>query len=116
MGATGIGVSFVAGQDQEPQPWPEGTDTLSDVLEALRLTGAVFFLVNARTPWVAEAPASTHLAPVILPNAQHIVSYHIVSQGVCWCESASQTPLQLEMGDVLVVPHGHAYQLATACG
>jgi hypothetical protein len=38
----------------------------------------VFFLVNARTPWVAEAPASTDLAPVILPNAQHIVSYHVV--------------------------------------
>jgi AraC-like DNA-binding protein len=116
MGATETGVPFVAGPDQAPQPWPEETDTLSDVLEALRLTGAAFFLVDARTPWVADAPASTHLAPVILPNAQHIVSYHVVGQGACWCESAGQTPLQLETGDVLVVPHGHAYQLATACG
>jgi AraC-like DNA-binding protein len=89
---------------------------LSDVLEALRLTGAVFFLVDARTPWVAEAPASAHLAPVILPDAQHIVSYHVVSHGACWCESPGLTPLRLETGDVLVVPHGHAYQLATACG
>lgn len=116
MGATEIGAPFVAGPADESRAWPEETDTLSDVLEAIRLTGAVFFLVNARTPWVAEAPATTHLAPVILPNAQHIVSYHVVSQGVCWCESATQPPLQLEAGDVLVVPHGHAYQLATACG
>ena len=92
------------------------SDTLSDVLEAVRLTGALFFLVDAPTPWVAEAPASTHLAPVILPHAQHIVSYHVVSQGACWCESPGHTPLRLEAGDVLVVPHGHAYQLASTCG
>ena len=49
------------------------SDTLSDVLEAVKLTGALFFLVDARTPWVAEAPASADLAPAILPRAQHVV-------------------------------------------
>jgi AraC-like DNA-binding protein len=98
-------------------PWMDGpSDTLSDVLEAVKLTGALFFLVDARTPWVAEAPASADLAPVILPQAQHVVSYHVVSEGNCWCESPGQTALPLEAGDVLVVPHGHAYQLASACG
>jgi AraC-like DNA-binding protein len=95
---------------------PDPTDTLSDVLEAVRLTGAVFFIVDALTPWVAEAPASTHLAPVILPRAQHIVSYHVVTEGSCWCESPGQSPLPLETGDVLLIPHGHAYQLASTCG
>src|SRR5687767_3118479 len=92
------------------------SDTLSDVLETVKLTGALFFLVDARTPWVAEAPASPDLAPVILPRAQHIVSYHVVSQGACWCESPGHPSMRLEAGDVLVVPHGHAYQLASACG
>lgn len=95
---------------------PDPADTLSDVLEAVRLTGALFFLVDARTPWVAEAPASPHLAPVILPRAQHVVSYHVVTEGACWCESPGQPPLRLETGDVLVVPHGHPYQIASACG
>jgi AraC-like DNA-binding protein len=94
----------------------DASDTLSDVLEVVRLTGALFFLVDARTPWVAEAPASTQLAPVILPRAQHVVSYHVVSQGACWCESPGHAPLRLDTGDVLVVPHGHPYQLASACG
>jgi AraC-like DNA-binding protein len=94
----------------------DASDTLSDVLEVVRLTGALFFLVDARTPWVAEAPASTDLAPVILPRAQHVVSYHVVSQGPCWCESPGHAPLRLDTGDVLVVPHGHPYQLASACG
>ena len=116
MDAPEVRMPVGAGPAPDPQPWREESDTLSDVLEAVRLTGAVFFLVDARPPWVAEAPASTHLAPVILPDAQHIVSYHVVSQGNCWCESPGHAPMQLETGDVLVVPHGDAYQLATACG
>ena len=31
-------------------------DALSDVLQAVRLTGAVFFDVDASAPWVAETP------------------------------------------------------------
>jgi AraC-like DNA-binding protein len=92
------------------------SDTLSDVLEVVRLTGALFFLVDAHTPWVAEAPASAQLAPVILPGAQHVVSYHVVMRGACWCESPGHAPLRLETGDVLIVPHGQAYQLASGCG
>jgi hypothetical protein len=82
----------------------------------VRLTGALFFLVDASTPWVAEAPASSDLAPVILPHVQHVVSYHVVTAGDCWCESPGQAAMHLETGDVLVVPHGNASQLATACG
>ena len=59
----------------------DAADTLSDVLEVVRLTGALFFLVDAHTPWVAEAPASTELLPAILPRAEHIVSYRVTVTG-----------------------------------
>ena len=95
---------------------PDQIDTLSDVLEAVHLTGALFFLVDAHAPWVAEAPASTDLAPVILPRAQHVVSYHLVSHGRCWCESPGHEPMRLDTGDVLVVPHGQPYQIASTPG
>ena len=91
-------------------------DTLSDVLQSVRLSGALFFLVDATTPWVAEAPAAPVLAPVLLPRAQHIVSYHVVRDGACWCESAGFDPVHLEAGDVLIVPHGHAYALTSTPG
>lgn len=97
-------------------PSPGTPDTLSAVLEAVRLTGAVFFLVDATVPWVAEAPAATALAPVVLPGAQHIVSYHVVTSGACWCESPGEPPLALDAGDVLLVPHGHAYQISSERG
>jgi AraC-like DNA-binding protein len=91
-------------------------DTLSDVLQSVRLSGALFFLVDASTPWVAEAPAATVLAPVLLPRAQHIVSYHVIREGACWCESPGLDPVRLEAGDVLIVPHGHTYALTSAPG
>jgi AraC-like DNA-binding protein len=106
----------VATSSGEPPASGDRADTLSDVLEVVRLTGALFFLVDARTPWVAEAPASADLAPVILPKAQHVVSYHVVRHGACWCESPGHAPVPLEAGDVLVVPHGDPYQLASTCG
>ena len=92
------------------------SDTLSAVLEAVKLTGALFFLVDGHTPWVAEAPPAADLAPVLLPRAQHIVSYHVVRQGNCWCESPGHAAVPLEAGDVLVVPHGDAYQMASTPG
>jgi len=90
-----------------------GADALSDVLEAVRLTGALFFLVDAAEPWIAEAPDSTALAPVILPRVQHVVSYHVVTEGRCWCHMGGLAPVRLDAGDIVVVPHGDAYQLST---
>lgn len=95
---------------------PGGADALSDVLEVVRLTGALFFLVDASLPWVAAAPESAALAPAILPRAQHVVSYHVVTEGACWCQMAGAAPLRLDTGDVIVVPHGDAYALSSAPG
>jgi hypothetical protein len=91
-------------------------DALSDVLEAVRLTGALFFVVEAATPWIAEAPASSALAPAILPRTQHVVSYHVITQGVCWCHMLDEQPLRLEAGDVIVIPHGDAYAISSSPG
>jgi AraC-like DNA-binding protein len=90
------------------------SDALSDVLEAVRLTGALFFLVDASPPWIAEAPASAALGPVILPRAQHVVSYHVVIAGSCWCHMGDGPPVLIEPGEVIVVPHGDGYSLSSA--
>jgi hypothetical protein len=79
-------------------------DTLSDVLEGVRLTGALFFLVDAWTPWVAEAPATAALAPAILPRGQQVISYHLITRGACWCAIEGRPPVSLSAGDVIVIP------------
>jgi AraC-like DNA-binding protein len=91
-------------------------DPLSDVLRTVRLTGACFFRVQASSPWWAEVPDAADIASSILPRAQHLVSYHVVTEGRCWAGLADGSGLWAETGDVVVVPHGDCYALSTAPG
>ena len=61
-----------------PPPEP---DVLSDVLRTVRLSGAMLFLVEATVPWRSQAPHARTFAPHVMPQAQHLVSYHIVVRG-----------------------------------
>jgi AraC-like DNA-binding protein len=91
---------------------PSGVDVLSDVLRSVRLTGSMLFLVNAHPPWLSWAPATEAFRRVVLPAAQHLISYHVVTQGDCWAGLRDAPLERFEIGDVLVVPHGDAYCLA----
>jgi Cupin len=48
-------------------------DALSDVLRTVRLTGATFFDIVAKAPWVAEQPPREKILPKILPGAGHLI-------------------------------------------
>ena len=87
-------------------------DALSDVLRAVRLSGALFFRVEARAPWGLELPDGATLAPSVSPRAQHVISYHVVTDGECWGMVQGETPVRLEAGDVLVLPRGDAYAMS----
>jgi len=83
-----------------------GTDALSDVLRAVKLTGAVFFTVDVSPPWSAPVPSAATLRPIIMPSAQHLISFHLVTAGGCWVIPESSEPVRLEVGDVIVFPGG----------
>lgn len=90
------------------------SDTLSDVLQGVRLTGAVFFEVRACSPW-AEASAAGHLiGPRLLPGVQHVMSYHVIVEGRCWVAVEGLQPFPLQAGDIIVFPHGDEHILSSA--
>jgi AraC-like DNA-binding protein len=91
-------------------------DTLSDVLRAVRLKGAVFFAVDASTPWVAETPAGAAIAPYIMPNVEHVIEYHVVVKGSCWAGIVDEPATRLEAGDIIVFPQGDAHVMSSAPG
>ena len=90
------------------------TDALSDVLRTVRLSGALFFLMDVTAPWEAEVPDGAMLASSILPGAQHVISYHVATHGACWGGLVGDTPVRLEAGDMVVLPRGDAYFIATS--
>jgi AraC-like DNA-binding protein len=70
--------------------------------------------VDASSPWGYELPDGTALASAILPRAQHVISYHVVTRGACWGGLLRRPPVRLEAGDVLVFPRGDPYVMSLA--
>ncbi len=91
-------------------------DALSDVLRAVRLTGALFFDVQASEPWVAETPPGPSIVGRIFPGADHLVSYHVVTHGSCWATLAGEAPIRLSTGDIVVFPHGDPHAMSSRPG
>jgi AraC-like DNA-binding protein len=92
------------------------TDTLSDVLRAVRLTGACFFDVHASAPWVAEAPAARDIAHLIMPGSEHVVEYHLLVSGECYGGITGEPAERLGPGDLIIFPQGDSHVMSSAPG
>jgi AraC-like DNA-binding protein len=90
-----------------------GADALSDVLRAVKLTGAVFFTVDVSRPWLAPVPSAGTLRPIIMPSAQHLISFHLVTAGGGWAVPQHSEPMRLEIGDVVVFPGGDPHVMCS---
>src|SRR6476646_3173068 len=93
-------------------------DVLSDVLRAVRLTGAIFFDVEARAPWVATTPPTWRIGRNVMPGSEHVVVFHTVTQGACWAElpDNSMPPMRLKTGDLVVIPNGDEHVFCSVPG
>ncbi|MBI3506985.1 MAG: AraC family transcriptional regulator [Proteobacteria bacterium] len=92
-------------------------DALSDVLRAIRLHSAVFYDVNAGDPWVAEAPRASVIASAVMPQSEHVIQFHVVTQGGCWATLLPEArSVLLSPGDVVAFPHGDAHVMSSAPG
>jgi AraC-like DNA-binding protein len=93
-----------------------GRDTLSDVLRAVRLRGAVFYYVDGSPPWVAEAPPAREMIPAIMPGTEHMMEFHGVVKGSCWGAIVGEPPLRLDERDVILFPQGDPHVMSSAPG
>lgn len=91
-------------------------DALSDLLRCVRLRGVLFFHVECVGPWVTAAPSAAVLRPAIMPEAEHLMEYHVVLRGRCWAAVTGEEPVPADSGDIVVFPQGHAHVLSSAPG
>ena len=91
-------------------------DPLSDLLRVVRLEGAYFFAVEAAEPWSVESMAAKELSPRIMPAADHLISYHILTEGHCYAGLLGEEQVELVPGDVIVFPHGDAHVMSSERG
>jgi len=69
-------------------------DVLTDVMDLLRVRGAVMAQIRARAPWGLRLPQNSG------------ASFHAVTAGSCWIRVGSQPPRELFPGDVVLIPRG----------
>lgn len=91
-------------------------DVLSDVLRHVRLRGALYYRVGGNTAWAAEAPPSRDIAAAVMPEAEHVMEYHVVTRGDCWGAIVGEAPVRLQSGDILLFPHGDPHVVSSAPG
>jgi AraC-like DNA-binding protein len=92
------------------------TDVLSDVLRAVRLTGAVYLSIDASAPFAAEALPARELAPYVMPGVDQVIEYHLITRGTCWGGILGEEPLLLHEGDIIAFPHGDPHTLSSSPG
>jgi AraC-like DNA-binding protein len=91
-------------------------DPLSDLLRVVRLDGAYFFAVEAAAPWSVDTVAARELTPRVMPQADHLISYHIITEGRCFGGLHDQPAVELGPTDVIVFPHGDPHLISSERG
>jgi AraC-like DNA-binding protein len=93
-------------------------DVLSDVLAAVRLTGAIFFDNTFHPPWVAETPEASIFAGKVMPGADHVFCFHTLLEGSCWAEltDGSLESIRLNAGDIIAFPKDARHTLCSTRG
>jgi len=81
-------------------------DVLSEVLKVVKLQGAMFYNGEFSAPWSFRSPASCNVAPFVAAGAEHVIIYHLVTEGRASAHVEGGERLSLDAGDVVIFPHG----------
>lgn len=84
---------------------------LREVLEDLRLEGAIFFRSEFTEAWAYESPPAGEMAAMLRPGAQRLIMFHVVAAGTCWVSVGGRDRYWASRGDVVVLPYGDQHRV-----
>jgi AraC-like DNA-binding protein len=87
-------------------------DALSEALNAVRMTGAIFYSLECSAPWGFAVPHLHDVAHVLAPGTERLVSYHLVTEGEAVVQFGGGEPFVVSAGEVLIIPHGDAHTVS----
>ena len=91
-------------------------DAFSEVLNGVRLKGAMFFRAEFSAPWRLSTPHCRALAPTLAPGAPHMLIYHFIMDGSARAGLDGEPDIELSPGDIVVFPHGDPHRLSGGSG
>ncbi|MCC6947787.1 MAG: AraC family transcriptional regulator [Bradyrhizobiaceae bacterium] len=81
-------------------------DALSEALNSVRMTGAIFFNAVCTAPWGFAVPALESVAHRLSPGTERLVSYHLVTEGAGVVRFENEAAVPIAAGDIVIIPHG----------
>jgi AraC-like DNA-binding protein len=89
-------------------------DPLSDVLSAIRLDGAVYIHGEFTAPWCVATQYGLQTARPKLPDSDHVVFFHLLTDGTCFARLAQEKEVvEVRAGDLLLLPHDDPHVLGS---
>ncbi|MCH2242748.1 MAG: cupin domain-containing protein, partial [Aquabacterium sp.] len=74
-------------------------DTLSLILDDMRLQGSVFVYTHASAPWSLRL------------HTPGVAAFHIITGGSAWLLREGREPLALQAGDLVILPSGDDHRV-----
>jgi len=81
-------------------------DVLSEVLRVVKLQGALFYNGEFSAPWCVNAHSSRALARQFVAGAEHVIIFHLLTEGRAFVHLESGERESLGPGDLVMIPHG----------
>ncbi|WP_416140811.1 cupin domain-containing protein [Halomonas sp. HK25] len=72
--------------------------------------------VEGGARWVSESPPAAEIAELIMPGVEHVMAYHVLTQGECWASVIGESPVALREGDVVIFPRGDPHVMSSEPG
>ena len=92
-------------------------DLLSDALAMSHLTGASIFRIDVNGPWgMLSLPNANQLARALPAVTNHIIVFHVVLEGECWCRLHQREWFRIPTGHAVVLTQGDQHELADQPG
>jgi len=88
-------------------------DVVSNLLASIRLTGGTFLRIDLRAPFSIETMSGVETCVAFGHRYEHVIPYHLVVRGSCWARVHGENPLQLDAGQIILLPRGEPHTLAS---
>ncbi|MDQ8021477.1 MAG: AraC family transcriptional regulator [Moraxellaceae bacterium] len=85
-------------------------DALSELLRAVRLSGAMFFNAHCAAPWCVASPPSQRFVRYVASESCRLIEFHFIAAGQAYIRVGGETT-PLAAGDIVMLPHGDAHHM-----
>lgn len=89
-------------------------NTISDILQGMRLMGGVFLQADFTAPWAVRAQVAPEDCSPYMRMPRQIIAYHLITAGRCVIALENGATAYLQYGDLVILPRNTPHILASA--